>query len=264
MNKSSEYFKLKVSVVMPAYECEAYIEESIRSVIGQTHKNIELIVVVDGGRDTSIDIVSKYCKIDSRIILVKHKTNLGIAEARNSGIRIASGDYLGFCDSDDVWLPSKLETQLELMITNGLSISHSSAILINNYGDEVGYRKAPKKVNYKMMLIRNFIINSSALIKRNSFSNIHQSQMRHEDYDFWLKLFAQQAVSISHDEPLIKYRVHDKSVTSNKLKSLWWMCLVQKKHGINSSTIFLNALQNSFSRIIEISQIWTKKMKHFK
>jgi teichuronic acid biosynthesis glycosyltransferase TuaG len=264
MYKNIESFKEKVSIVMPAYECEAYIGESIESVIGQTYKNIELIVVVDGGRDSTIDIVSRYCKMDSRIVLVKHKTNLGIAEARNSGIRIASGDFFGFCDSDDVWLPFKLEMQLELMVTNGVSISHSSALLINNLGDVVGYRKSPNKVDYTMMRSRNHIINSSALVKQSSFPNMYQSQMRHEDYDFWLRLFAQGAVSQSCDEPLLKYRVHGESITSNKLKSLLWMCLVQRKHGIEWSTIFLNALQNCFYRLVEYGQIWLRKFKKFK
>jgi teichuronic acid biosynthesis glycosyltransferase TuaG len=241
-----------VSVVMPAYQCQSFIEDSIKSVVSQTYKNIELIIVVDGGTDFTYDIVSNYCLIDSRIVMISHDNNLGIAEARNTGIRAASGEYIAFCDSDDIWLPMKLDIQLSIMKSSGASICHSSAFLINSSGILSGYRNAPLEIDLARIRRRNYIINSSAIYLRRNFPSIFQSQMRHEDYDFWLRLFEHGAISKGSNERLIKYRIHDNSVTNNKFKSIVWMCQVQAKHNIPSLQIFFNVLLNISAKLFEI------------
>lgn len=260
----NKHYNQTVSVIMPAYKCQDYIGDSIDSVLNQTYENIQLIVVLDGEDEFVRKIVTKYCNKDPRVLMISHETNIGIAAARNTGLKNACGELIAFCDSDDIWMPFKLEMQLELMATNGLSISHASAVVINSCGDEMGFRLLPTMVDFAMMKKRNYIINSSAVFLRDDFPKIYQSQVRHEDYDFWLRLFANGAVSISYDKPLIKYRVHSKSVTSNKLKSLVWMCQIQRKHGISWVKIFVNIMQNSTTRLVEYVQIWAAKLKQLK
>lgn len=252
MGKSKVFSNLKVSVVMPAYQCEAYIEDSIRSVIGQTYKNIELIVVIDGGSDSTYNIVSSLCKMDSRVVKISHKTNLGIAEARNTGITAATGEFIAFCDSDDIWLPIKLETQIGLMNRDDVCISHSSAEIIDAFGQVTGIRYSPIKIDNKMMRERNYIINSSALILRAKAPPIYQSQIKHEDYDMWLRLFRYGAVSVGSSEPLIQYRIHSDNITKNKFKSFWWMVTVQRENGFTWVEVITSLLKNIRSRYLDL------------
>ena len=91
-----------VSVILPVFNTELYVKEAIKSVLGQTYKNIEVICINDGSTDRSIDILKSF---GDKIILIDSKENCGIGEARNKGIRIARGEFLTFMDSDDIWEP---------------------------------------------------------------------------------------------------------------------------------------------------------------
>ncbi len=104
----------QVSVVIPTYNRAGILERSIRSVLGQTHHDLELIIVDDGSTDGTRDMVAQFH--DMRVKYVQHETNHGCAAARNTGISTATGDYLAFNDSDDEWLPYKLERQMQILL----------------------------------------------------------------------------------------------------------------------------------------------------
>lgn len=103
-----------ISIVMPAYNCEKYVSESIKSVINQTHKNWELIVINDGSMDNTLSVISKIAIKDSRIRILNNSSNMGVSETRNRGIEQSNGNWIAFLDSDDVWETSKLEKQVDL------------------------------------------------------------------------------------------------------------------------------------------------------
>ncbi len=239
-----------VSVIMPAFNSEKFIGEAIESVLHQNYLNIELIVVIDGDSDSSGAIAEKYARKDVRVQVIYHECNFGIAAARNTGIEQSSGRYLAFCDSDDVWLPAKLVEQLKLMRDRNIWLVHGSAVLIDVLGEEIGQRIMPEVINKSMMMRRNFIINSSALLDTDHFGLIYQNPIRHEDYDLWLRLFDTDLISASIKEPVVKYRIHGSNVTSSSVRSLVWMVSVQRMNNVSWGSIVLGLFFNVYSRII--------------
>lgn len=102
----------EVSVVIPAYNAERYLEETVRSVLAQTYQDFEIIIVDDGSKDGTVALANRLAKEDPRITVLRNPRNQGVAETRNHGIRQATGTYIALLDSDDVWAPAKLEKQL--------------------------------------------------------------------------------------------------------------------------------------------------------
>ena len=104
-----------VTVIMPVYNAERYMRQSIESILAQTYQNWKLLMVDDGSTDSSADIMQEYCDRDSRVQTIPSTGNEGVASARNKGIIAAEGEYIAFLDSDDLWKPQKLETQINYM-----------------------------------------------------------------------------------------------------------------------------------------------------
>lgn len=104
-----------VSVIMPAYNCEKYVVEAINSVLAQTYKNWELLVLDDGSNDNTLQVIEEFSKNDSRIKALRNGKNMGVSATRNRGIELTSGEWIAFLDSDDMWHPLKLENSLDLL-----------------------------------------------------------------------------------------------------------------------------------------------------
>lgn len=121
----------KVSIIVPVYNVKEYLDECIQSIINQTHKNIELILIDDGSSDGSGQICDKYAELDSRICII-HKQNEGVSKARNEGIKIATGDYLAFVDADDYLNEDCYESLLSLCIDKCADICVSNSCYRNN------------------------------------------------------------------------------------------------------------------------------------
>lgn len=238
-----------VSIIVPVKNAEKYIKNSILSILHQSYKFIEVIVIIDNCSDSSELIVNSIKKRDKRVAVHKLKGSTGVANARNLALKLSQGRYIAFCDSDDVWTPKKLEIQLNLMNSSGAAISHGSAILIDENGAKLGLRKSPRLVDYYMLRYRNFLINSSCLVDIQKIGTLHQKSVRHEDYEMWLYIFKKSYYSIAPSKPIVYYRIHKKNLTSNKLKSIAWMINIQKLHGINLLEIFINLFKNFYSRI---------------
>lgn len=153
-----------VSIIMPTYNCANFIDKSIESVINQTYKNWELIIIDDCSTDNTEEIVKKYIKEDSRIIYHKLPTNSGAAVARNHGIAMAKGSYIAFLDSDDLWAKDKLEKQLKFMKDNGYAFTFTSYAQIDENGNPNGVIiRAKEKVDYNGVLLSCPIGNSSVI-----------------------------------------------------------------------------------------------------
>jgi teichuronic acid biosynthesis glycosyltransferase TuaG len=220
-----------VSVIMPAYNSEKYIRESIESVISQDYKNWELVIVDDCSKDGTKRIVKEYMKKDTRIKLIELKKNLGVANARNTAIRESKGKYIAFLDSDDLWHRCKLSKQISFMRENKYTFTFSNYELISDEGKLLDKKiNAPNKVNYKRVLKGNPIGCLTVVIDRENIGKIHMPSIRHEDYATWLEILRNNVIAHNVGECLALYRKTNKSLSSNKFKAIVWTWNIYRKN----------------------------------
>jgi glycosyltransferase involved in cell wall biosynthesis len=206
-----------VSIIMAAYQAAATISESIESVIVQTRQNWELIIVDDASADNTGEIIQAYAEKDRRIRVFANDTNKGVAAARNFGIKQASGRYLAFLDSDDLWHRDKLEKQLPLM--EKAVISYTATSYINKAGQVSGYTlHAEERLEYSELLRRNIMSCSSVMVRRDSMIEFPQGYM-HEDYAVWLQIVKKAGQACGLDEPLLIYRMGGESKSAKRMNS---------------------------------------------
>ncbi len=211
-----------VSIITPCYNSSKYIDKTIESVINQTYQNWELIIIDDCSIDNSVMIIKEYCKKDSRIKLLKLDRNVGPALARNEGIKQAKGKYIAFLDSDDIWLPPKLEKQIKFMLANDLAVTCSSYYTINENGKRLNMRIVKESLSYNDMLKSNQIGNLTGIYDCEKLGKIYMENVSHEDYTLWLKVMQKACNTKAIVEPLAEYRILKRSISSNKLKVLKW------------------------------------------
>ena len=220
----------KVSVIIPVYNSSKYLNECLDSVIKQTYKNIEIILVDDNSTDNSVDIIKSYD--DKRIKLIRSHSNLGAAESRNKGIKAATGDYICFIDSDDFWKLNKLEKQVRFMKNKEFIYAGYSY-----YKKGRTHRvKVPKQINYEQSLKNTTIFTSTVMFNMNKLKkedifmpNIYRGQ----DQATWWQVLKKGITAYGIDEVLAFYRVGDKSLSSNKIKALkrTWSILKRENLG---------------------------------
>ena len=211
----------RVTVVMPSHNAQRFIAEAIDSVIQQTLADWELIVVDDGSTDNTPILVRRYQIFDHRIKLIATSVNRGPAHARNLALRKARGDYIAFIDSDDVWLPDKLEEQVTHIEHHNADISYTS---YRRRRDGEGRGKivsVPRAVTYRTMLHRNHIACSTAMVRRSTCETINMPDIaRRQDHGYWLALLRDGSrTAIGINKPLTLYRLHATSLSANKLVS---------------------------------------------
>lgn len=228
----------RVSIVMPAYNAQDFITRAIDSVLSQTFDSWELIVVDDCSTDATGSQVLNYS--DVRIRYVKNSGNLGVAETRNRAIDMARGEYIAFLDSDDEWLPHKLDAQVGLLDA-GASITYGDYVRVAEDGRRLAMVSAPKSLRYQDMLKSNFIGNLTGIFRKDLFPNLRFEKGGHEDYVFWLR--AVKIAGVIHatlpGTPLARYRVLEKSLSSDKTKAMRWQW-----------RIYRNVLKMSFAQSI--------------
>lgn len=210
-----------VSIITPVYNGEKYISETIESVIKQTYLDWEMIVVDDGSKDGSAAIVRRYAEKESRITLLQ-QPNGGSASARNNGIRYANGQYIALLDSDDLWDPDFLKSQLVLMKEKNTICVHGSYKRINENSEEILKAwKAKKEVTYKQMQMTNHIACLTGLYDTSKFGKIYlKEELRsiRDDYAYWLDVVKLAGVSYGNQDVLASYRVISSSTTGKKKK----------------------------------------------
>ena len=220
----------KVSIIMTAYNAERYIGESIKSVLNQTFTNFELIVVNDASEDRTVSEVKDF-NYDRRVKLFSLKFNKGTANGRNFGISKANGEYIAFIDSDDTWVPNKLERQITYMENNNIDFCYSYYNIVNDKG--ILLKKVtslPFSADYNSLLKSNCIPLLTVILKReiidqNRFVNIH-----HEDYATWLLILKKYDLkAYLFAEITANYRERVQSLSGNKIKSLMWTWTVYRK-----------------------------------
>lgn len=210
-----------VSIVMPAYNGDRFIETAIRSVIAQTLTDWELIVMDDGSQDSTVDIAQRMAKEDSRIAVVRNEANMGVAKTRNRGMDLAAGSYVALLDCDDVWYPEKLEKQVALAQKTGADVVYCSYAIV----DASGSKKCddflvPETTDFDAFLTKSVISCSTVLMSRKIVEKYRfDGSYYHEDLALWLKLLNDGYLACGVRDVLAAYRVMDGTRASNKLKS---------------------------------------------
>lgn len=210
-----------VSVVMPAYNAERFIEEAILSVVHQTVTDWELIVVDDCSQDTTCAIVERLAAQDSRIVLIRLERNLGVAEARNRGFARCRGSYIALLDSDDVWHSNKLACQIALARDTKAEILYCSYRIIDERSRKICEDFiVPVTTNFEEFLTRAVISCSTALLARSIVDTYRfSSEYYHEDLAFWLRVLRDEHTARGTPEVLAEYRIAKGTRTSNKVHS---------------------------------------------
>jgi teichuronic acid biosynthesis glycosyltransferase TuaG len=258
----------KVSVVMPAFNCEKYIDESIRSVIEQSYVNWELIVVDDMSTDNTRDIIARFVESDKRIKSVLNDRNQGAAKARNLAIDLAEGRFIAFLDSDDLWEPDKLSRQIKFMTQFTNPFTFSSYQRISETGQLLSCSKAPDFITFKKLLKKNVIGCSTVIYDTSYFGKQFMPNIRKgQDYGLWLKLLKNVEFARSIPGITVKYRVRSISVSSNKLESSLWVWRVYRhvvKLNYFMSIYYFSfyALSGILDRIVEKVRLLYKKLEY--
>jgi teichuronic acid biosynthesis glycosyltransferase TuaG len=213
-----------VSIIMPAFNCQNFISKSILSVIGQTHKNWELIIVDDRSTDDTVHVINDLAKTDKRICLITNDKNEGAAVCRNKAIKYANGKYVAFLDSDDLWNFDKLEIQIKYMEMHDLPFTYSAYEVIDEGGHSSNILiEPPAKLSFDDMLKENQIGCLTAIYDQNILSKQFMPLIRkRQDYGLWLDIlkitpYAQRVPGV-----LAKYRMRKGSVSDGKLNLLYY------------------------------------------
>lgn len=240
----------KVSVVTPVYNAAATLERSMRSVLAQSHAELELLAVDDGSRDDSWNLIERIAGEDPRVVPIRQPRNAGVAAARNAGIEAASGTHVAFLDSDDWWHRRKLEVQLAALRDTGARVAYAAYQRVSEQGSPLSMVRPPVSVSYADMLKSNWIGNLTGLYDR-ALGDARFRKLGHEDYAFWLEMVgrAGTAVRADHAEPLAYYLVREGSLSSDKLEAARWQWRIYREvAGLNrlaASWYFLNYARNA-------------------
>ena len=211
--------KPKISVIMPNYNGEEYLVEAIESILHQTFKNFEFIIIDDGSTDNSMNIIKRYAKRDKRIKLLVNKHNLGIIRTLNRGLRIARGKYIARMDSDDISLSNRFEIQYNFLENNpDIFLIGTSFRYINEKGRilytfKVNY--SPEKI--KTDCWKKSLIHHPTVMFHNEAGIFYREKAIFcEDRDLWLRLIFQGKKMKVIEEVLLNYRLRENSICNSK------------------------------------------------
>ena len=212
-----------ISIIMPYYKKKNYIKDAINSITNQSYQNFEIILIDDEVNNESSKFLNEISKLDKRIRLISNKKNLGAGETRNKGISISNGDYIAFCDCDDLWNESKLLTQLDFIKKLNLSFSFTAYEIIDSNNKKIGFRKAPKIINFDMLRKSCDIGLSTVMIDRKIFDNekFKFAELKtKEDYVLWMLLAKKGIKMMGIDQNLVSWRKDNNSLSSSTFQKL--------------------------------------------
>ncbi|WP_418264441.1 glycosyltransferase family 2 protein [Flavobacterium faecale] len=208
-----------VSIIIPTFNSEKFITEAIQSVQNQTYINWEILIVDDASTDNTVELINKIRAKDSRIKLHLLKSNSGTGVARNKALKQAQGRYIAFLDADDLWMPEKLQKQLDFLHDNNLSFTFSSYDCIDEDGNPLGKRVIPpQNLSYNQLFFCNYIGNLTGIYDTNFFGKIAISSIRkRQDWMHWLTVLKKIKKARAVPETLAYYRVRKNSISASKL-----------------------------------------------
>lgn len=245
-----------VSLIMPSYNAERFILDSINSVRNQTYQDWELLITDDQSQDNTYAIIKSVAEEDPRIKVFRLDTNSGAAVARNNSISHANGRYIAFLDSDDMWLPDKLEKQLDFMQRNKAGFSFTAYYVLDDQSQDSYIVHALNVITYKEYLFNTIIGCLTVMVDREIIGDFRMPLLRkNQDMATWLSLFKRGYDGYGLDIPLARYRVVEGSISHDKVKaakSVWRVYREVEKLSIIQSIYYLmgyawNATKKRFS-----------------
>ena len=248
-----------ISIVIPTYNRVQFLIETIDSILSQTYSNFELIIVSDGSTDNTKYKISELK--DTRIKFVELEKNYGYpAKARNEGINISKGEFIAFCDDDDLWEKNKLEKQVDY-INKGYNFIFINYKLLKENKTQIRYfylkyiikfivNKLNSRISYFFLTVTNPVVNSSVLVQKSLISRImfNDSIMYRavEDYQLWIQIY-QESNPFYINEELVIYRLHDNNISNDFSKGLKKCLLIMKNlKPKNNGQIIFKIIGNAF------------------
>lgn len=242
-----------ISVITPCYNASAFIEETINSVLSQTYTDWEMIIVDDCSSDNSAEIIRSY--FDSRIKYFKtDKPSGSPAKPRNIGIQNAQGEYIAFLDSDDLWLPNKLESQIRFMKIRNVDFVYSYYSRFSTLGKIGGVIKSPDFANYDSIKKRDYIPMLTILLKKRILNGIQFEDRPKEDFVFLLNLFKNGVVGYNTRESVALYRIGQSSRSSNKFDMFKKHYFILRDEGFTIITSFLYTMTHCLAAVLKYSK----------
>lgn len=210
-----------VSVIVPVFNAQKCISDTIMSVLNQTYKDWELLLVDDGSSDDSVSVMKGFS--DERIHVLANDEGKGAADARNCGVRHSKGRYVAFLDADDLWLPDKLEKQVEYMQSKSIAFSFTGYEFADENGNGIGIIvKVPTIMKYKDAIKNTTIFTSTVMFDMDKLSkeDIKMPNVVSEDSATWWKVLKKGYDAYGINESLTLYRRLGESLSSNKLEAI--------------------------------------------
>ena len=246
---------------MPAYNGEKTIQASIDSVKAQTFADWELIIINDGSKDETMQIICAAAEGDIRIRTLTNEQNMGIAATRNKGISQAKGRWIAFLDSDDLWHEHKLDKQLQFINANSAAISYTATAYINKTGELSGYvLPAKSKLSYKQLRHSNIMSCSSIIVNRDLITRFPFPKGKlHEDYVAWLRILREVGYAYGLDSPLLLYRMTQGSNSGRRLNSANMVFNAYRAVGYGRMSSFFLTLRyaaHSIPKRIRVKRGW--------
>ncbi|MEC4620509.1 glycosyltransferase family 2 protein [Bacillus paranthracis] len=243
---------MQISIIVPTYNASKFIEATVHSILNQTFQDWELIVIDDCSTDNTVRKLDEFRKNDKRIRVKVLEENSGAAIARNTGINMARGRYIAFLDSDDLWLPQKLEKQLNFMKKNNIAFSFTGYEIITEAGESTGkIVHVPQKINYHGLLKNTIIGCLTVMVDTQQIGKFQMPNLRtRQDTATWLSILKRGFEAYGIDEVLSKYRKVENSISSKKVKmaKMNWK-LYREVEGLGifkSAWCFVNYAYNGF------------------
>ena len=208
-----------ISIVMPCFNSEEFIKDSISSVISQTFTDWELIISDNGSSDRTAEIILVFMKVDQRIKLIRFPNKIGVSAARNSCLDSAKGDYIAFLDSDDLWDPTFLDEMYNFSVKNNYDFCCASYRIFDQ--DSKSLKKdfiVPLRASYQDILKINTISCLTAFVKKDLIGELRMQGQLNEDFLFWLHLLKKTKYVNGVLKTLATYNLRKGSSSSNKFK----------------------------------------------
>lgn len=211
-----------VSIITPTFNSELFIKDTFASITSQTYTNWEWIVVDDSSSDGTFTILEHFKLLDDRVKLFQNETNMGAAVSRNKAIEKASGRFIAFLDSDDLWNNDKLEKQISFMNETKIAFSYSAYSIIDETGkDTKKIIDPPNKLDYPTLLKENQIGCLTAIYDQEILGKCYMPLIRkRQDYGLWLSVLKKTPYAYKVPGVLAVYRIRNESVSSSKINLL--------------------------------------------
>lgn len=214
-----------VSIIVPVYNVEKYICETIECVRQQTYDKWELLLVEDCSKDNTVAVLEKYLDEvqDERVRLIRQEKNNGAARSRNLGLKKARGRYIAYLDADDLWVPEKLEKELAFMEKKQAAFAFTGYEFADENGKGLGkVVRVPETLTYKQALKNTTIFTTTVMFDTQKIDKnfLEMPIIKSEDTALWWKVLRKGYVAYGLDENLVRYRRVGKSLSSNKLEAL--------------------------------------------